>query len=226
MVNNIRNNTISEISAKKGLNTLNEIKNAEIIKYKKRTPGHKKLLNLFNDLSDIILTDKTLESENQEDENKNENEKVENVKEENEDEDDDEKKEVENKDYQNEDYEYEDDDYEYEDDETIDQNEIIKEKNDDLDKIIDKSKSFEDQIKSLKKVENLDYYYYEKNFDDKELKFKIFKLRLAYLSNQIDENLFEQEFGHALSDKLINTTNSWNSKCKFYFDFFSSNWNS
>ena len=32
------------------------------MKYKKRTPGHKKLLNLFNDLSDIILTDKTLES--------------------------------------------------------------------------------------------------------------------------------------------------------------------
>ena len=71
MVNNIRNNTISEIDAKKDLNTLNEIKNAEIIKYKKRTPGHKKLLNLFNDLLDIILTDKTLESESQEDENKN-----------------------------------------------------------------------------------------------------------------------------------------------------------
>ena len=38
MVNNIRNNTISEIDAKKDLNTLNEIKNAEIIKYKKCTP--------------------------------------------------------------------------------------------------------------------------------------------------------------------------------------------
>ena len=82
MVNNIRNNTISEIDAKKDLNTLNKIKNAEIIKYKKRTPGHKKLLNLFNDLLDIILTDKTLESESQED--KNENQKVENKKEENE----------------------------------------------------------------------------------------------------------------------------------------------
>ena len=87
LVNNIRNNTISEISAKKGLNTLNEIKNAEIIKYKKRTPGHKELLNLFNDLLDIILTDKTLESESQEDKNKNENEKVESRKEENENED-------------------------------------------------------------------------------------------------------------------------------------------
>ena len=39
------------------------------MKYKKRTPGHKELLNLFNDLFDIILTDKTLESESQEDEN-------------------------------------------------------------------------------------------------------------------------------------------------------------
>ena len=75
MVNN-GNNTISEISAKKGLNTLNEIKNAEIIKYKKRTPGHKELLNLFNDLLDIILTDKTLESESQEDKNENENDKT------------------------------------------------------------------------------------------------------------------------------------------------------
>ena len=37
LVNNIRNNTISEISAKKGLNTLNEIKNAEIIKKKRHT---------------------------------------------------------------------------------------------------------------------------------------------------------------------------------------------
>ena len=37
VVNNIRNNTISEISAKKGLNTLNEIKNAEIIKKKRHT---------------------------------------------------------------------------------------------------------------------------------------------------------------------------------------------
>ena len=43
------------------------------------------------------------------------------------------------------------------DHETVNQNKIIKEKkNDLLDKIIDKSKSFEDQIESLKKVENLD----------------------------------------------------------------------
>ena len=67
LVNNIRNNTISEISAKKGLNKLNEIKNAGIIKYKKRTPKQKELLNLFNDLLDTILTDKTLKSKSQKD---------------------------------------------------------------------------------------------------------------------------------------------------------------
>ena len=49
--------------AKSTLNALNEIKNVEIIQYKKQTTGHKKLLNLLNDLLDIILTGKTLESE-------------------------------------------------------------------------------------------------------------------------------------------------------------------
>ena len=78
LINNIENNTISEIDAKNDLNTLNEIKNVETIKYKKCTPGHKELLSLFNDLLDIILTDKALESESQEDKNKSENEKIEN----------------------------------------------------------------------------------------------------------------------------------------------------
>ena len=46
------------------------------MKYKKRTPKHKELLNLFNDLLDTILTDKTLESESQEEKNENENDKT------------------------------------------------------------------------------------------------------------------------------------------------------
>ena len=48
------------------------------------------------------------------------------------------------------------------DDETMSQNEkniTIKNINDYLDEIIDKSKSFEDQIKLTKKVENLDEYW-------------------------------------------------------------------
>ena len=50
-----------------GLNTLNEIKDAEIIKYKNCTSKHKELLNLFNDLLDTILTDKTLKSKSKKD---------------------------------------------------------------------------------------------------------------------------------------------------------------
>ena len=52
--------TVSEISAKKDLNTLNEIKNEGITKQRKRTPKQKELLNFFNDLSDTILTDNTI----------------------------------------------------------------------------------------------------------------------------------------------------------------------
>ena len=85
----------------------------------------------------------------------------------------------------------------------------MKKLNDHLDKIINKSKSFEDQIESLEKVENLEEYYFINDFDDKELKFKVLKLRLAHLSNEIDEDLFEQIFDHkfeTLTNKLINTT--------------------
>ena len=88
-------------------------------------------------------------------------------------------------------------------------NKIIKELNDHLDEIIDKSKSFEDQIKSLKKLEGLKGYWPYKDFGDKELKSKYFKTELADMSNDIDEKLFEWIFGHKiikLVDKLINTT--------------------
>ena len=73
---------------------------------------------------------------------------------------------------------------------------IIRNLNDYLDKIIDKSKSFDDQIKSIKQIENLDEYYFINHYGDKELKFKIFKVRLVHLSNIIDEKLFKQIFGH------------------------------
>ena len=89
-------------------------------------------------------------------------------------------------------------------------NKIIKKLNDHLDEIIGKSKSLKSQIKSIKKFKNLNEYYYVNDFGDKELKFKIFKLKLAHLSNEIDENLFEQIFDHkfeTLANKLINTTN-------------------
>ena len=163
MVNNIRNNTISDISAKKNLNKLNDIKNAEIIKYKKRTTKQKELLNLFNYLLDVILTDETLISSKDKKENENDKTLI-----------------------------------------------TIKGLNDDLDEIIDKSKSFEDQIKLIRKVENLEEYWHSDDFGDKELKFKYFQLKLAHLAYIIDEKLFEQIFGHkfeTLANKLINTTN-------------------
>ena len=74
-------NTISEMSAKKDLNTLNKIKNAGMIKQQKKnshTPKQKEL-HLFHDLSDTFLTDKTMKSESQKDitlmSSKNEKEK-------------------------------------------------------------------------------------------------------------------------------------------------------
>ena len=48
------------------------------------------------------------------------------------------------------------------------------------------------------------------DYGDEELKFKIFKIKLAYLSNFIDEELFAEIFGYTLvtlANKLINTTN-------------------
>ena len=95
------------------------------------------------------------------------------------------------------------------------QNEIIKELNDNLDEITDKSKSFEEQIESLKKLESLEEYFPYNDYDDKELKSKYFKIQLADMSNEIDEKLFEQIFGHTLiklADKLINTTNKENNQ--------------
>ena len=55
-------------------------------------------------------------------------------------------------------------------------NEIIKGLNDNLDEIIDKSKSFEEQIESLKKLEDLKKYLSYNDYDDKELKSKYFKI--------------------------------------------------
>ena len=46
----------------------------------------------------------------------------------------------------------------------MDQNKKIKDLNDNLDEIIDKSKSFEEQIKSLKKLEGLKGYWSYKRF--------------------------------------------------------------
>ena len=97
-------------------------------------------------------------------------------------------------------------DNENENDKTL----IIKQLNYSLDEMIDKSKSFEKQIESIRKVENLDEYNFMDDYGDKELKFKIFKLELVHFSNIIEKKIFEQIFSHTfetLANKLINTTN-------------------
>ena len=149
-------------------------------------------------MPDIILTDKTLISSKDENEKLKEEKENVKLKEENENENENDDNIIKILIHSN----------EY--DEGTNQNKQNK-INDHLDEIIDKLKSFEEQIKSLKKLENLnDYHDYNINdFSDKELKFKIFKVELAHLSNEIDEKLFEKIFGHkfeTLANKLINTT--------------------
>ena len=63
--------------------------------------------------------------------------------------------------------------------------------------------------KIIKKREDLKGYWPYKDFGDKEIKSKNYKIELADMSNEIDEKLFKQIFGHTLiklADKLINTT--------------------
>ena len=48
--------------------------------------------------------------------------------------------------------------------------------------------------------------YYE---DNKETNLRLFKLKLAHIFNDVDDNLFKEIFGFTsveLADKLINTT--------------------
>ena len=62
-----------------------------------------------------------------------------------------------------------------------DDNETLNQNNNDIIK-----KSFQDQIKSIKKLENPNEYYFIDEYGDKELEFKILKLKLAHLLNIID----------------------------------------
>ena len=78
-------------------------------------------------------------------------------------------------------------------------------------KMIDETKSFKEQINLLRKIDYLkEYWHMCYYYDNKELNLKIFMLKFAYISEDIDEELFEEVFGHtlaALANKLINATN-------------------
>ena len=63
MINNIKNNKISEALAKQKLNALNEIKKAET-KNKRLINGQKVLPNLFEDLAEAFFNDKIVNEDN------------------------------------------------------------------------------------------------------------------------------------------------------------------
>ena len=77
-------------------------------------------------------------------------------------------------------------------------------------KNVDETKSVKDQIDILKKIQCLDDYWYIEHYEDnKETNLRLFKLKLAHVFNDVDDNLFKEIFGFTsveLADKLINTT--------------------
>ena len=185
MINNIKNNTISEADTKKKINELNEIKKVEI-KGKKLIENQKKLLSLFDDLKTIFNENESVnENENG---NENENESV----------NENEIESVNENENENE-HENKGDDGQY----------YLEQINNNF-KEINETKPFKDQINILKKIRDLgDYWdikYYEEN---KEINLRLFKLKLAHMPNDVDDNLFKEIFGFTsveLADKLINTT--------------------
>ena len=96
-----------------------------------------------------------------------------------------------------------------------DQYHVIKQLNNYF-RTIGETKSFEEQIEILKKRDFLDEYWHVRYYrGNKELNLKIFKAKAAYILNDLDEQLFEEIFGHtfvALADKVINTTNKEENK--------------
>ena len=188
-------NTINEALAKQKLNALNEIKKAET-KNKRLINGQKILLNLFDDLVKAIFNNNKIVTEDNnktmtEDNNKiviENNNKL--VIEYNSIDDDNSNDSDNNYNGSN-----NDDDYE------------IKQINNYF-KMIDETKSFEEQINLLKGADNICEYWYMKYDCDKQLNLKIFKLKYAYILENLDENLFEEIFDHTfvtLANKLINT---------------------
>ena len=182
MINSVKGSTISEADTKKKINELNEIKKVEI-KGKRLIESQKTLLSLFDDLLKTIFN--VNESENEsvnESVSENENESVSESESENE-----------NKN------ENESDDGQY----------FLKQINNNFKKI-NETKSLEDQINIFKKVPNLnDYWYNELYEDNKDINLRLFKLKLAHVLNDVDDNLFKKIFSFTpvkLADILINTT--------------------
>ena len=196
MINNIKNNTISEADTKKKINELNEIKKTEV-KGKRLINSQKILLSLFDDWVKAIFNNSNNNNNNKND-NENDNENNNESVSENENESESENESENNND--------DDDDDDYDDD---DDKITVKEINNNFKKI-DETISFEDQIDIWKKIPWLNDYwgmnYYE---DNKETNLRLFKLKFEHVFNDVDDNLFKEMFGLTsvkLADKVINTT--------------------
>ena len=67
-------------------------------------------------------------------------------------------------------------------------------------RMIDKSISSEDQINLLNIMDDINRYWHMSYYDDnKDLNLKNFKLKCAFLSNDLNKMLFVEIFGHVLA---------------------------
>ena len=136
LINNIKNHTVSEILARKNINALNELKNADI-KNKRLSSSQKELLSSFNNLLDTVLIENDSNSNNSNNiNNNNDNDDVNDNTNVNDDDNDNENENVNENENQNENENYDDCE--------------IKKINEYF-KMIDESISFEDQINLFKK---------------------------------------------------------------------------
>ena len=174
----------------------NEIKKVET-KGKRLIKSQEKLLGLFDDLKTIF--DNNNNNNNNSNDNSNNNNEN-NSKNENENENE----------YENENENESEVKYESENENEKDEYYYKIRQLNSWFETIDQTNSLEEQTELLKeRGEFLGEYwsvgYYHGN---KELNYKIFKTKAAYLLHELDEQLFEKVFGHkfaALEDKLINT---------------------
>ena len=179
LINSIKGYTISEADTKNKINELNEIKKVET-NGKRLIESQKKLLSLFDDLKTIFNETVNESNSNTKNESKSDNES---------------------------DYTSDNESHnEGEKDKTFYETRQLNY----WFETIDQTKSLEEQIELLKeRGEFLSGYWYVGYYHgNKELNYKIFKSKAAYLLNELDEQFFKEVFGHAfaeLVEKLINT---------------------
>ena len=188
LINNIRDDTISEANAKKKVNPLNEIKKAEI---KNKCYGQKNLLNLFNDLLEAVLNNIK---------NKNENNNVsvnehDNVSM-NENDNDNVNDNVNENDNVNDNDNVDDNDS---DNDNVDDYEIMKINNYLQINYYLQSKIIQRPNRRIKKERIFEWLWHMCYYDNnKEINLKIFKLKCAYILIDIDEQIFKEIFGYTL----------------------------